>query len=152
MKLRELLQWFSNLLLQQKMQDLGDGNIQAGRIEGDLNNNQSHTNQTIYNIVVVSPESTPAEMREPTTSSPPKLAAAISVKKAPEATQSQRDLLRLMAQSSVNEARAEIFMRREFATDRVKKLTSFECLRTIRYLEACVQRDLANSSTAVGMH
>lgn len=146
MKLREILQWLSKLLPKQKMQDLGDGNVQAGRVDGDLNSTQNTTNQTIYNIVVVSAENAPAEeipKAIPSSFATPKLAPAALPKRPSETTPSQRDLLRLMALNPANEARAVVFMRREFSTDRVKKLTTFECLRTTRYLEACIQREAA---------
>ena len=145
-KLRELLQWLSKLLSSQKMQELGDGNIQAGRIEGDLNNHQSNTNQTIYNIVVVSSERASNEdglVQDPSEMSPPKMAPTAHTKKAPDATTAQRELLRFMASSPAIEARAETFMRREFETDRVKKLSDFECVRTTKYLEACIQQAAA---------
>ncbi|WP_218241536.1 hypothetical protein [Comamonas fluminis] len=128
------------------MQDLGDGNIQAGRVDGDLNNHLSTTNQTIYNIVVVSSESASNEdgtVQAPTELQPPKLAPTAQPKKAAEATTAQRELLRFMASSPAIEARAEAFMRREFETDRVKKLSDFECVRTTKYLEACIQRATA---------
>lgn len=134
MKLREILQWLVQLMPQQKAK--GDGNLQAGHVEGDLHTIQNSNNQTIYNIVVMSAASTTVE----TVEQPPKLVPAAARTKS-DATQSQRDLLRLMAQSPVYESLAEAFMRREFDTDRVKKLTTFECLRTTRYLEACMQRE-----------
>ena len=144
MKLREILQWLAKLLPKQEAK--GDGNFQAGRVDGDLNNHQSTTNQTIYNIVVVSSESASnvvGPVQEPSEVPPPKLAPAAQMKKAPEATTSQRELLRFMSTSPAIEARAEAFMRREFETDRVKKLSDFECVRTTKYLEACIQRATA---------
>ena len=143
MKLRELMQWLSKLMPKQKMQDVGEGSIQVGSIGGNLTHSQKTMNQTIYNIVVMNAESASNEdvkKPESTVTQPPKLAPAAARQK-PEATISQRDLLRLMAQSPAVESLAEAFMRREFNTDRVKKLTSFECLRTTRYLEACMQRE-----------
>ena len=140
------MQWLSKLMLRQKMQDVGDGNIQTGRVDGDLNNHQSTTNQTIYNIVVVSSESASNEdgpVQEQSEVAPPKLAPAVQPKKLSEATTAQRELLRFMASSPAIEARAEAFMRREFETDRVKKLSDFECVRTTKYLEACIQRATA---------
>ena len=144
-KLRELLQWLSKLLPKQKMQDLGDGNIQAGRVDGDLNHNQNTSNQTIYNIVVMNAERASNEDVSKSFAGvcqPPKLTPTASRPRT-DATQSQRGLLRLMAQSPANESLAEVFMRSEFDTDRVKNLTTFECLRTTRYLEACMQREAA---------
>lgn len=138
------MQWLNKLMPKQKMQDVGDGSVQVGSVGGDLTHSQKTTNQTIYNIVVMNAESASNEdvkKPESAVTQPPKLATAARQKS--EATTSQRDLLRLMAQSPAVESLAEAFMRREFNTDRVKKLTSFECLRTTRYLEACMQRDAA---------
>lgn len=141
MKLREILQWLAKLLPQQSAK--GDGNFQAGRVDGDLHNNQNSHNQVIYNIVVMGAASASVESAvqpPPPTMQPPKLAPT-AVRSKTETTQSQRDLLRLMAQSPDYESLAEAFMRREFDTDRVKNLTTFECLRTTRYLQTCMQRD-----------
>ncbi len=135
------MKWLAKLLPKQEAK--GNGNFQAGRVEGVLNNHQSTTNQTIYNIVVVSSESASNEdgpVQPPSELRPPKLAPAAQPKKAAEATAAQRELLRFMASSPAIEARAEAFMRREFETDRVKKLSDFECVRTTKYLEACIQR------------
>lgn len=127
-----------------KQEAKGDGNFQAGRVNGDLHSHQSTTNQTIYNIVVVNAEGASNEdgpVQEPADVQSPKLTPVSQSKKSYEATSAQRELLRFMATSPANEARAEAFMRREFETDRVKKLSDFECLRTTRYLETCMQRD-----------
>jgi len=139
------MQWLSKLMPKQRMQDVGEGSIQVGSVGGNLTHSQKTMNQTIYNIVVMNAESASNEdvkKPESAVTQPPKLAPAAARQK-PEATTSQRDLLRLMAQSPAVESLAEAFMRREFNTDRVKKLTSFECLRTTRYLEACMRRDAA---------
>jgi len=53
-QLREILQWLIKLLPKQKMQDNdGSGNLQAGRVEGDLHH--SHT-QAVYNIFMMAPD------------------------------------------------------------------------------------------------
>lgn len=135
------MQWLLQLMPQQKAK--GDGVLQAGRVEGDLNNSQNSNNQTVYNIVVLSTASSSVHSMEDPTQPPiqqPKLAPVAERTRA-DTTQPQRDLLRLMAKSPALESLAEAFMRREFDTDRVKKLTNFECLRTTRYLETCMQRE-----------
>ena len=137
------MQWLSKLMPKQKMQDVGEGSIQVGSVGGNLTHSQKTMNQTIYNIVVMSAENASNEEASdpgPAVLQLPKLAPAPSKAKT-ETTPSQRELLRLMASSPANEARAEVFMRREFSTDRVKRLSSFECTRTIRYLETCMQRE-----------
>ncbi|WP_172415126.1 hypothetical protein [Comamonas thiooxydans] len=136
-----MMQWLLQLMPQQKAK--GNGVLQAGRVEGDLNNSQNSNNQTVYNIVVLGTASATVQSMEQPTQPPiqsSKLASAAALPKA-DTTQPQRDLLRLMAKSPALESLAEAFMRREFDTDRVKKLTNFECLRTTRYLETCIQRE-----------
>lgn len=138
------MQWLSKLMPKQKMQDVGDGSVQVGSVGGDLIHTQKTMNQTIYNIVVVSSESASNEdglVHESSEKPFPKMPPAVQAKKTPDVTTAQRELLRFMASSLAIEARAEAFMRREFGTDRVKRLTTFECLRTTRYLETCIQRE-----------
>lgn len=143
MKLKEFMQWLSRLMPRQKMQDVGDGSVQVGRVGGDLTHSQKTMNQTTYNIVVMSAASnTTVETLEQPSQPPDPVPQLVPIAARPksDATQAQRDLLRLMAQSPAHESLAEAFMRREFNTDRVKKLTTFECLRTTRYLETCMQQ------------
>ena len=66
MQLREILQWLIKLLPKQKMQDNdGSGNLQAGRVEGDLHH--SHT-QAVYNIFMMAPDpAQTAVVSEPST-------------------------------------------------------------------------------------
>lgn len=134
------MQWLIKLLPKQKMQHVGDGNVQAGRVEGDLNHTQNNSTHNVYNTYLMFSAETSVVEAKPggVVVQPP----GVPVKKV-GATSEQHDLLRLMRQSPANEARAEAFMLREFKTDRVKRLRAFECLRTMRYVEACIKRDLA---------
>ena len=138
------MQWLSKLMPKQKMQDVGEGSIQVGSVGGNLTHSQKTMNQTIYNIFVMNAESASNEdvqKPESAVTQPPKLAPVAEARPKPEATSSQRALLRLMAKNAAIESLAEAFMRREFDTDRVKRLSTFECNRTIRYLEVCMQRN-----------
>lgn len=141
MKLSEMMQWLLQLLPQQKAK--GDGNLQAGRIEGDLNNSQHSNNHTVYNFLVVSAATSAESVVTPEAPQPSQSQTKVTpLAPGLKVTQPQRDLLRFMAQSAANEARAEFFMQREFGTVRVKRLSEFECHRTTRYVEACIRREL----------
>lgn len=140
MKLRELLQWLLKLLPKQKMQDVGHGNVQVGRVDGDLCSTQNSNNQTVYNTYFVMAAQTSTKVVRPmdnaTTSSAP-----TSCPRPSETTDFQRDLLRFMAQSPFHESRAEYFMQREFGTVWVKSLDELQCRRTTRYVETCIRNE-----------
>ncbi len=135
-----MMEWLLKLLPKQKMQDVGHGNVQAGRVEGDLCNTQHSNNQTIYNTYVVMSAQASTTMKQP-----PERATAplkpVTPSKSGETTCYQRELLRFMGQSDVNEARAEFFMQREFGTVWVKNLDELQCRRTSRYVEACIRNE-----------
>ena len=140
MKLREILQWLAKLLPQQKAK--GDGNFQAGRVDGDLNNNQNTTHQTIYNTyyVMTSDSPAPAAANE---SRPAPLVVEPTVSDAEKkpATVEQLEVLRLMRSSERANSYAEVFMQKHFKTSRVKRLNDLQCRRTKGYVLARLKRE-----------
>lgn len=143
MKLREILQWLTKLLPQQKAK--GDGNFQAGRVDGDLNNNQNTTHQTIYNntIYVMAADQPAANESRPA----PLMDVSLPAAEKKPATPEQLEVLRLMRLSPAANAYAEDFMQAQFNTIRVKRLNDLECRRTKGWVEACLRNDAARSCT-----
>lgn len=141
MKLREILQWLVKLLPQQKAK--GDGNFQAGRVDGDLNNNQNTTHQTIYNntIYVMAPDQPAANESQP---APLMEKPSPAAEKRP-ATAEQLEVLRIMRMSTEAKECAEAFMKRHFKTIRVKSLDDLQCKRTRRWVETCLEKDAQTS-------
>lgn len=137
MKLREILQWLTKLLPQQKVK--GDGNFQAGRVEGNLSNTQTTTHQTIYNntIYVMATDQPAANESQPA----PLMAAPPSAADKKPATAEQLEVLRIMRMSTAARDYAEAFMRRHFNTTRVKSLDDLQCKRTRCWVDACLERD-----------
>lgn len=137
MKLREILQWLAKLLPKQNAK--GDGNFQAGRVDGDLNNNQNTTHQIIYNntIYVMAADEPAANESRPA----PLVVTPSSAAEKKPATTEQLEVLRIMRMSTSARDYAEAFMRNHFGTTRVKSLNDLQCKRTRRWVEACLERD-----------
>lgn len=146
MKLMEILQWLAKLLPKQNAK--GDGNFQAGRVDGDLNNNQNTTHQTIYNtfyVMASDPTATPAANESRPV--PLELLAVSATEKRP-ATPEQLEVLRLMRVSSAAKSYAEEFMQTQFKTIRVKSLDDLQCKRTRRWVEVCLDNELKAQTRA----
>ena len=150
MDLKEILRWLHKLLPNQKMQDTGSGNIQAGHVGGDVFQTQNTTrSQTIYNHTVyvlhtdsfapVSPMA-PAAPADPEPV-PEALLLAAPAENAQVIENEQLALLRLMRSSQRLEGLGRAFMRREFGDAYVKALSRAQVYRTMRYLQACISND-----------
>ena len=126
MKLSAILEWLKHLLPKQKMIEAGDGNIQAGRVEGDFKNNSPTHNTYNYNIVVA-PETSLFDRPKPKPQS--------------KATPTQEALLALMRRSSDAERIALWFMQREFGCTYVKALSEIQATRTIGYVETSIRNN-----------
>lgn len=142
--MQEMMQWlFQQLMPKQKMQDLGDGNVQAGRVAGDLNHSQHSTTQHIYNtFYVVAPGDEATNDRK----------KSVGREKPPPGHEQptspgQREVLRLMRLSPSAKAYAEDFMQKNFGTTRVKRLNDLECRRTKGYVEACLKNEATKAET-----
>jgi hypothetical protein len=134
--MREMMQrLLKQLMPKQKMQDLGDGNVQAGRVVGDLNHSQHSTTQHIYNTFYVVADASAANDRRPASAD-----SATQAKEAP-ASPEQHEVLRLMRSSPAAKAYAEDFMQKQFGTIRVKRLDDQQCKRTRRWVEVCLQNE-----------
>lgn len=146
------MQWLLQLLPKQKMQDLGDGNIQAGRVGGDVNHSQHSTTQHIYNtFYVVSSEPIADAAANESRPAPlePMLGPQDTATHKP-ATPEQHEVLRIMRSSPSANAYAEEFMQKQFGTTRVKRLNDLECRRTKGYVEACLKNEAARSAPSAG--
>lgn len=127
------MQWLLKLLPKQKMQEVGEGSIQAGRVGGDLNHSQNTDNsRTVVNhnttvLLMGSPGLAPTS---PTVS-----------EKDGQAEADRLAVLKLMRESETLKARARAFMKREFGDALVKALDGKQAFRTRRYLETCLERD-----------
>lgn len=136
------MQWLSKLMPRQKMQDVGDGSIQVGRIGGDLTHSQKTMNQTIYNTFYVMAPDSPATPAANESRPAPLMETPPASDKKP-ATSEQLELLRLMRLSPAANAYAEDFMQAQFNTIRVKRLNDLECRRTKGWVEACLKNEAA---------
>lgn len=154
MQLREILQRLIKLLPKQKMQgNDGDGNLQAGRVNGNLHH--SHT-QAVYNIFMLPPEPAPqTNKQEPVTEpedAPKKAATAALMPQAQtwpravkpqsqqqSATLARMDLLQYRARLTVLE-----FMNREFQTKLVIELQPDELHRLNKYLDKVLSNPRAH--------
>lgn len=132
MNLREMMQWLSKLLPKQKMLNAGDGNVQAGRVQGDLNHSQN--TQTVYNNTIFVLPGKDAALST---------CAFEAAKGAGEQViaEERLALLRLMRTDDSLETRGRAFMHREFGGAYVKGLERGQVFRTRRYLEACINND-----------
>lgn len=134
------MQWLLKLLPAQKMQEVGNGNVQAGRVDGGLHHSH-HTTHNIHNTFFVmgaqtsvssAPDTGPPDFKQYT--STPKTKAEIK--------DYQRTLLRLLMNHHTYEGTALRFCQREFGTDRIKRLNEQQCRRVTRYVEECMRRDM----------
>lgn len=134
---------FQQLWPKQKMQDLGDGNLQAGRVAGDLNHSLHSTTQHIYNTfyVVAAGEEATNDRKQPG------VRENAPTAQEPSTSPSQHEVLRLMRSSSSAKAYAEDFMQKAFGTTRVKSLNDLQCRRTKGYVEACLKNDPVKAAT-----
>jgi hypothetical protein len=144
--MREMMQrLLKQLLPKQKMQDLGDGNVQAGRVAGDLNHSQHSTTQHIYNTfyLVAGSEEATNDRKQP--------AGRENVPVATElpASAGQHEVLRLMRSSPSAKTYAEDFMQKTFGTIRVKSLNDMQCRRTKAYVEACLKNEAVKTAAVV---
>ena len=131
-----MMQWLLQLLPKQKMQGLGDGNVQAGRVGGDVNHTQHSTTQHIYNTFYLLPSDTGAANE------------ANKAVQEPPATPEQHEVLRLMRLGPSAKSYAEDFMLKQFKTVRVKSLDDLQCKRTRRWIEVCLQNEARAKSEA----
>lgn len=123
MKLREMVQWLLKLLPKQKMQDLGDGNVQVGRVGGDLQHSQHTTTYNTFYVVGAPPAST--------------------VPNSNPATPAQHEVLELMRTGAAARAYTEAFMKKEFKSVVVKRMNDQQCRRTVAYVQACLKNEAA---------
>ena len=141
MNLRELMQWFSKLMPKQKMQDVGDGCVQAGQVGGNLNSIQTN-HHAVY--VFINGEQTqqpvnPVAATEPMErffAPPPVLVP----KAAQPTTDDQRFILRIIRHEPELGPLAERFMQKHFRTTYVKSLNEHQVYRVICYVKACANR------------
>ncbi|EFI60727.1 MULTISPECIES: hypothetical protein [Comamonas] len=131
MKLKEMMQWLLKLLPQQKMQENGNGSLQAGRVEGDLHH--SHT-QAVYNIFMMAPEPAKAPAPAPIRTNE-KLPA--------DGWQEVFRMIRNLPQSKGESVFR--FMERKFHTRMVRELRPDQ-LQEVRLYAAKIARNMAASS------
>lgn len=146
------MEWLQKLLPKQKMQDVGHGNVQAGRVEGDLQNTQHSNNQTIYNnFYLLSPDpklGVSQELKRP--SFPERSADSGEAALQKPATYEQLEVLRIMRCSPSAQAYAEDFMRNQFGSIRVKGLNDLECRRTKAWVQACLKNEMSRTPADTG--
>lgn len=130
------MQWLLKLLPQQKMQEVGNGNVQAGRVDGGLHHSH-HTTHNIHNNFFVMGAQTSATSTPET--GPPDAKHQPMPKV--EIKDYQRALLRLLMNHHAYEGTALRFCQREFGTDRIKRLNELQCRRVTRYVQECMRRD-----------
>ena len=137
--LREMMQWLLKLLPTQKMKEVGNGNVQAGRVDGGLHHSQ-HTTQTVHNTFFVMGAQT-GTASVPYTDAPAVAQPPIAAKTKAEIKDYQRAVLRLLWSHKSYEGTALRFCQREFGTDRIKRLNEQQCRRVTRYVQECIRRD-----------
>lgn len=133
------MQWLLKLLPTQKMKEVGDGNVQAGRVDGGLHHSQ-HTTHNIHNTFFVMGAQTSVSSVADTSQADSKQQPTTAKTKA-EIKDYQRALLRLLMTHHAYERTALKFCQREFGTDRIKRLNELQCRRVTRYVEECMRRD-----------
>lgn len=139
MQLREILQWLIKLLPKQKMQDNdGSGNLQAGRVEGDLHH--SHT-QAVYNIFMMAPDpAQTAVVSEPST----KAEDIPTVQITRLQSQQHSAVLARMGQLHYRSRITVLdFMDREFKTRMVIELQTEQLFRLNKYLDVVLSNPRA---------
>lgn len=124
------MQWLLKLLPKQKMQEVGDGNVQVGQVGGDLKHSQ-HT--TTYNTFYV--------VGAATTSPAPKSTPA---------TPAQHEVLELMRSGTAAKAYTEAFMKKEFGSVVVKRMNDYQCRRTKAYVQTCLNNQVAKNAIERG--
>lgn len=139
------MQWFSKLMPKQKMQDLGDGCVQAGHVGGDLNNATHHNNlnnsQAVY--IFINHEQRVVPPPEPLRSSA--VADEVKAQPLPQAvcasgiTDDQAYILKVMRYEDELGALAERFMKKQFQTTYVKGLSSHQARRVVLYIYKCAE-------------
>ncbi|WP_312566183.1 hypothetical protein [Comamonas sp.] len=134
------MQWLLKLLPAQKMQKVGNGNVQAGRVDGGLHHSH-HTTHNIHNTFFVMGAQTSASS-VPDTGPPDFKQPPSAAKTKAEIKDYQRALLRLLMNHHTYEGTALRFCQREFGTDRIKRLNEQQCRRVTRYVEECMRRDM----------
>ena len=127
MQLSELMKWVARLLPKQTMTDTGDNSVQAGKILGNLNHTQ--TNNTYHYNIIIAAESSTA----PATKSQKYEAPAMYATK-------QDELLALMRSCTLADTTAMRFMRREFQSTYVKRLSDRQASRVISYVETVLRQ------------
>lgn len=136
MKLRKMMQWLLKLLPKQKMQDNGSGNLQAGRIEGDL-----HHTQAVYNIFMMAGDGGQAQQPTKTVEPGKEQVQAVQARAMPESAE-QSATLRRMGQLR-NRITVLNFMEREFGTRMVIHLRPEQLKRLNLYLDAVMRNPQA---------
>lgn len=139
MKLQKMMQWLLKLLPKQKMQDNGSGNLQAGRIDGDL-----HHTHAVYNIFMMAGDGVQAHESTKTAEPDKEQVQAVHARAMPESAE-QSSTLRRMGQLR-NRITVLNFMEREFGTRMVIHLRPEQLKRLNLYLDAVMRNPQALKS------
>lgn len=142
MKLKEMMQWLLKLLPKQKMQDNGSGNLQAGRVDGDLHH--SHT-QAVYHIYMMDRGAAPTQSQaQPQSSQVPEQPPVQVCEQLP--ADGWYEVLAMIRNLPAREGESVFrFMERKFSTRMVRNLKASE-LQEVRWYAAKVTSNLANRS------
>lgn len=156
-----IFEWMARLLPKQKMQDAGSGNVQAGRVEGDLHHTQNTHSQVVnhFNLqytgdpsqlaaALIRAQALQAHQPEDTSSSAPQPAfsATKEGRSKSRPTEKQEAILALMRKNDFCERVTLAFMQREFQSTYVKGLTDQQAKRVIGYVETAIRNEEAKAA------
>lgn len=166
MQLSVMMEWLLRLLPKQKMQDTGDGNVQAGRVEGDLHHSHVVNHYNVQQINVdhqqLAIAIVQANAKLSSAKAPPKAPAdddgyePVGIDGPPRRervyrpmpdelrqrppTPRQAELLALRRESGTHKHVIDDFIEGKLRGKFIKELTDHEVYRATRYVEEAMWR------------